>query len=141
MFASGIGVGTILGLADIRFIVCNTTEAGIQYDPSCQFTDVLAASYPGKLTQWLYRRFQTFGQEKGKGVVILSCELIDNNGKELEKCVMQYADQWKLGESFKVWLKEENVFCSTLTLPEEEPKAFAASVTDRFNNLIKIVTL
>lgn len=100
--------------ADIRFIVCNTTEAGIHYDPSCQFADVPADSYPGKLTQWLYRRFQKFGKEKGKGVIILSCELIDNNGKELEKCVNQYADQWDLGEPFKVWLREENVFCSTL---------------------------
>ena len=99
---------------DIRFVVCNTTEAGIQYDPSCQFTDVPAASYPGKLTQWLYRRFQKFGQEKGKGIIILSCELIDNNGKELEKCVNLYADQWELGGEFKSWLKEECVFCSTL---------------------------
>lgn len=100
--------------ADIRFIVCNTTEAGIQYDPSCQFTDRPANSYPGKLTQWLYHRFETFGKEKGKGVIILSCELIDNNGKELEKCVKQYADQWGLCDEFKTWLDEENVFCSTL---------------------------
>lgn len=99
---------------DIRFVVCNTTEAGIQYDSSCQFSDVPAASYPGKLTQWLYRRFQKFKNEEGKGIIILSCELIDNNGKELEKCVKLYADQWKLGEEFKDWLKTECVFCSTL---------------------------
>ena len=74
---------------DLRYITCNTTEAGIAYDPSCRFTDVPASSYPGKLTQFLYRRFQTFGSETGKGFVILSCELIDNNGKELEKCVLQ----------------------------------------------------
>ena len=66
---------------DLRYITCNTTEAGIAYDPSCRFTDVPASSYPGKLTQFLYRRFQTFGSETGKGFVILSCELIDNNGK------------------------------------------------------------
>ena len=61
---------------DIRFIVCNTTEAGIQYDPACQKDDVPTASYPGKLTQWLYRRYQKFGQVEGKGVIILSCEQI-----------------------------------------------------------------
>ena len=72
---------------DLRYIACNTTEAGITYDPSCQFTDVPADSYPGKLTQFLYRRFEKFGKEAGKGFVILSCELIDDNGKELEKCV------------------------------------------------------
>ena len=99
---------------DLRYIACNTTEAGITYDPSCQFADVPAGSYPGKLTQFLYRRFETFGKEAGKGFVILSCELIDNNGKELEKCVLNYARQWDLGGEFIDWIKEENLFCSTL---------------------------
>lgn len=99
---------------DLRFIVCNTTEAGIVYDASCQFADVPAASYPGKLTQFLYRRFQLFGREKGKGFVILSCELIDDNGKELKRCVLEYARQWQLGKDFTSWIENENIFCSTL---------------------------
>lgn len=99
---------------ELRFISCNTTEAGIAFDPACKFTDVPASSYPGKLTQFLYERFKNFGTEKGKGFIILSCELIDNNGKELEKCVLQYVDLWELGEEFKTWVKEENIFCSTL---------------------------
>lgn len=99
---------------ELRFIISNTTEAGIRYDEACQFTDRPAASYPGKLTQFLYERYQWFGKEKGKGFVILSCELIDNNGKELEKCVLKYAGQWELGEEFERWVKEENSFCSTL---------------------------
>ena len=48
---------------DLRYIACNTTEAGIAYDPACQFTDTPAATYPGKLTQFLYKRFQAFGKE------------------------------------------------------------------------------
>jgi len=99
---------------DMRFIACNTTEAGITYDSSCQFHDVPADSYPGKLTQFLYRRFQKFGMEPGKGFIILSCELIDDNGKELEKCVLQYAKQWDLGADFFEWVQDENIFCSTL---------------------------
>ncbi len=99
---------------DLRYITCNTTEAGIVYDPACQLTDAPASSYPGKLTQFLYKRFQKFGKEAGKGFVILSCELIDNNGKELEKCVLQYANQWELGEEFIQWIQKENIFCSTL---------------------------
>lgn len=99
---------------DLRYIACNTTEAGITYDPTCQFEDVPAGSYPGKLTQFLYRRFEKFGAKTGKGFVILSCELIDNNGKELEKCVLEYANQWNLGEDFISWIKSENIFCSTL---------------------------
>lgn len=98
----------------LRFIACNTTEAGIQYDPACQFADRPASSYPGKLTQFLYARYQAFGGEPGKGFVILSCELIDDNGKELKKCVLQYARQWQLEEAFIQWIENENIFCSTL---------------------------
>ena len=117
---------------DLRFIACNTTEAGIIYDPACSFTDVPADSYPGKLTQFLYKRFETFGKEAGKGFVILSCELIDNNGKELEKCVLQYADQWKLGEEFITWIKQENIFCSTLVdrIVTGYPRNEAASICE-----------
>lgn len=99
---------------ELRFITCNTTEAGIVYDPSCSFTDTPPSSYPAKLTQLLYRRFQTFGTEKGKGFLIFACELIDDNGRELKKCVLEYAKQWKLGNDFLDWLDEENLFCSTL---------------------------
>lgn len=99
---------------ELRFIVGNTTEAGIAYDPSCQFTDCPASSYPGKLTQFLYRRFEIFGKDPGKGFLILSCELIDNNGRELKKCVLQYARQWQLGEEFINWVQTENIFCSSL---------------------------
>lgn len=102
------------GNPDLRFITCNTTEAGIVYDPACQFTDTPASSFPGKLTQLMYQRFLKYGNEEGKGFVILSCELIESNGKELEKCVLQYAKQWNLGEEFTTWIQTANTFCSTL---------------------------
>ncbi len=95
---------------DLDIIASNTTEAGIAYDPSCNFEDVPANSFPGKLTQVLYRRYKA-GK---KGIVVLSCELIDNNGKELLKCVNQYIDQWKLEDEFKNWVNNDNIFCSTL---------------------------
>ncbi len=95
---------------DFRFIVSNTTEAGIEYVDSNQFTDAPARSFPGKLTQLLYKRFR-LGL---KGFIILSCELIDHNGEELEICCLRYADLWGLGEEFKTWLVRENDFCSTL---------------------------
>ena len=95
---------------DFRFIVSNTTEAGIEYVDSNQFTDAPARSFPGKLTQLLYKRFR-LGL---KGFIILSCELIDHNGEELEKCCLRYAKQWELGEGFETWLVRENDFCSTL---------------------------
>ena len=95
---------------DLEYIVSNTTEAGIVYDPACQFADRPASSFPGKLTQVLHTRFLA-----GKpGVVILSCELIDNNGKELLRCVNQYIEQWDLGAAFAAYVNEKCTFCSTL---------------------------
>ena len=95
---------------DLEYVVSNTTEAGIVYDPACQLGDTPASSFPGKLTQVLYKRWQA-----GRGgLVILSCELIDNNGKELLKCVNQYVDQWKLEDGFQKYVNEECTFCSTL---------------------------
>ncbi len=98
------------GNPDLRFIVSNTTEAGIVYDPSCQKGDRPPVSFPAKMTDFLYHRYEN----KLPGFIILSCELIDHNGDELKKCVHQYIDQWELGDSFKKWVDEENIFCSTL---------------------------
>ncbi|MBR2276053.1 MAG: tagaturonate reductase [Lachnospiraceae bacterium] len=95
---------------DLRFIVSNTTEAGIAFDPSCQRDDAPPASFPGKLTAFLYRRYS----KNLPGFIILSCELIDHNGDELKKCVHQYIDLWKLGDGFAKWIDEQNIFCSTL---------------------------
>lgn len=99
---------------DLRYITSNTTEAGIVYDNSCQFTDRPAASFPAKLTQLLYHRFEIFGGQSGKGFVILPCELIDDNGKALKECVVKHAAKWNLGSAFLDWLEKENIFCSTL---------------------------
>lgn len=95
---------------DLRYIVSNTTEAGITFDDSCKFDDAPPSSFPAKLTRFLYERF-TLGK---KGFVILSCELIDNNGKELLNCVDKYIELWKLSDEFKNFVHEENLFCSTL---------------------------
>ena len=49
---------------EMRFVISNTTEAGIAFDPSCKLDDAPASSYPGKLTQLLYHRFKTFNGDK-----------------------------------------------------------------------------
>ncbi len=95
---------------DLEYIVSNTTEAGIVYDPACELHDVPCSSFPGKLTQVLYARFQA----KKPGVIMLACELIDNNGKELQKCVNQYIEQWGLGAEFAAYVNESCTFCGSL---------------------------
>ena len=120
---------------DFRFIVSNTTEAGICFEGDNKFEDAPAHSFPGKLTQLLYKRFQ-LGLP---GFIILSCELIDHNGEELLKCCEQYADLWNLGDDFKAWLKNENDFCSTLVdrivtgFPRDEHAALCERIGEQDN--------
>ena len=99
---------------NIRFVISNTTEAGIAFDPSCKLEDKPASSYPGKLTQLLYHRFNHFNGDRTKGFIILPCELIFLNGKELKKCIYQYIELWQLGEEFKAWFEEASGVNCTL---------------------------
>ena len=104
---------------DIRFIISNTTEAGITFDPTCKFTDAPASAYPGKLVQLLYRRYKTFNGCPSKGLILMPCELIFLNGHHLKECIYQYIELWKedLGtdyEGFKEWFTKYNYVCATL---------------------------
>lgn len=98
---------------DIRFVISNTTEAGIAFDPSCRLEDRPASSYPGKLTQLLYHRYVYFNGDLSKGLVIFPCELIFLNGKELKKCISSYIDLWNLGDGFREWFEKAcGVYCT-----------------------------
>ncbi len=111
-----------MALADqpeIRFVISNTTEAGIAFDDTCKITDAPASSYPGKLTQLLYRRFKTFKGDRTKGLIIMPCELIFLNGHKLKECIYQYIELWKddFGkdyEKFKDWFTRYCYVCATL---------------------------
>ena len=96
--------------ADLKFIVSNTTEAGIAFDESCAFDDKPCKSFPGKLTQLLFKRYKT-GLD---GFVFLPCELIDNNADELKNCILKYADFWGLEKGFAEWINTKNTFANTL---------------------------
>ncbi len=95
---------------NFRFVVSNTTEAGITFSAEDKITDRPANTFPGKLTQLLNRRYE-LGLD---GFVFLPCELIDKNGDNLKKCILQYADFWELGDGFKAWVEKENIFTNTL---------------------------
>ena len=111
-----------MALADqpeIRFVISNTTEAGIAFDPECKLSDAPASSYPGKLTQLLYRRYKTFNGCPSKGLIIMPCELIFLNGHHLKECIRKYIELWKddFGgdyEGFKEWFEKYNYVCATL---------------------------
>ncbi len=108
----------VLGYAaseDLQYIVSNTTEAGIAYTKGDSAFDACPPeSFPAKLTRFLFERYTAFSGAADKGLVILSCELIDNNGKELQKCCNAYAEDFALCAEFIAWMNAANTFCSTL---------------------------
>lgn len=109
--------GAYLELAknpDVRFIVSNTTEAGIKFNVDDSLDASPPKEFPAKLTIWLYHRFQYFNGDTSKGCILLPCELIENNGDALKKAIMLYADHWQLDDGFKNWVNHSNYFCSTL---------------------------
>lgn len=95
---------------DARFIISNTTESGIEFRDTDRADDTPPESFPAKLTLLLKRRFD-LGL---KGFVLLPCELINRNGDNLKKTVLQYAELWNFGSEFCRWVETENVFCNTL---------------------------
>ena len=95
---------------EMRFIVSNTTESGIVFSPDDKITDTPPKSFPAKVTVLLKKRFD-LGLP---GFIFLPCELIDRNGDNLRKCILQYADLWNLGDDFKNWVEKENIFTNTL---------------------------
>ena len=100
---------------DLRFVVSNTTEAGIVFSDQDRYDATpLPETYPGKLTRFLHQRYLHFGGDPSKGLVILPCELIEKNGETLKRCVSQFIQLWQLGEDFSRWVEENCSFCNTL---------------------------
>lgn len=130
---------------EMHVIISNTTEAGIEYLGTEGFDDAPPKSFPAKLTRLLYERFSA----GLPGFLILSCELIDNNGKELLACVLKYAKLWKLSGDFVSWLQTENHFCNTLVdrictgYPKDEAEELTAFLgeEDKLMNTAEIFHL
>ncbi|MGN0351668.1 MAG: tagaturonate reductase [Roseburia sp.] len=101
-------------LDSLRFIVSNTTEAGIVYDDTDRFELNPPKTYPGKLTKFLFERYKHFNGAEDKGLVMLPVELIDDNGLHLKECVLKLTKLWNLEEGFRDWLNNACVFTSTL---------------------------
>lgn len=101
-------------LPELRFIVSNTTEAGIATNDSDAFDDAPPSTFPAKLTRLLFERYTHFAGAHDKGLVLLPCELIEQNGPALKAAVLHFARLWQLGAGFAGWLEHSCTFCSTL---------------------------
>ncbi|UKS28216.1 tagaturonate reductase [Paenibacillus sp. HWE-109] len=124
---------------DLRFVISNTTEAGIAYKQE-QLTKSPIVSFPGKMAYLLYRRYLVFGGAADKGLIFLPCELLESNGDTLRDIVIRYSLDWEFPDEFRAWLLSSNRFLNTLVdrivtgYPgEEEAQAWFSewSYTDR----------
>ena len=66
------------------------------------------------MTALLYKRFKHFGGDPTKGLCIICCELIENNGSTLHEYVIKHAEYHKLGQDFIDWVERNCHFCDTL---------------------------
>jgi tagaturonate reductase len=98
----------------LEWVVSNTTEAGINYEKEAFQAGTIPKTFPAKMTALLWERFQFFGGASEKGLTFLPCELIANNGDQLQEFMLQYARDWSLEEAFAGWIKKSCKFCNTL---------------------------
>jgi tagaturonate reductase len=98
---------------DLKIVVSNTTEVGIQLTDDDIFASP-PASFPAKLTAYLYERFKAFSGSRESGMVIVPTELIVGNGPKLKAIVLEHANRHELGEAFSEWVDGYNYFCSSL---------------------------
>ena len=118
----------------LRFVVSNTTEAGIAdleepYTPgTCQ------QSFPAKVTALLHARFKALGGTAESGLVFLPCELIEANGSSLKRIVLAHARRWGLESGFAVWIEAHNHFLNTLVdrIVPGHPKDEAATLAAKW---------
>ena len=118
----------------LRFVISNTTEAGIAYVEEALVEGSCPESFPAKVTALLLARFKALGGTAQSGLVFLPCELIEANGSKLRNYVLQYAFEWALPADFVAWVKAHNVFCNTLVdrIVPGFPAAEAKVLYERF---------
>ncbi|WP_312652375.1 tagaturonate reductase [Proteiniclasticum sp.] len=119
---------------DLKIIVSNTTEAGISYVEGDRFEDKLPKAFPAKITSFLHHRYTHFKGAEDKGILLLPVELIDNNGPELKRIVMQYAKEWNLEPAFISWMENSCTFANTLVdrIVTGYPREEAAAYNEKF---------
>ena len=99
---------------ELQYVFSNTTEVGIVADTESGKDDAPPKSFPAKLTRFLFERARAFNYDPARGLVVIPCELIENNGAKLREIVDAIAARWELGGEFTKWLDSSVPFCNTL---------------------------
>ena len=89
-------------IPSLRFVVSNTTEAGIQYIKD-------GDTFPAKVLRLLKARHNC----GLPGLVFLPCELVEDNGQALKSCILRHLADAP-DASLEAYIERECVFCSTL---------------------------
>ena len=127
----------ILGCAqnpDLQVVISNTTEVGIQWAED-DLTAAPPASFPAKLTAFLYERFRSLGGSAQSGLVVVPTELVTDNGTTLRQLVLRHAEAHRLGEAFLEWVMEHNYFCNSLVDRIVPGKPDAATLQQHWESL------
>lgn len=95
---------------NVTHVISNTSDSGYQLSPHDQVTDLPPSSFPAKLVVLLLARYR----RNGKGVTIMPCELIADNGRVLQKTVFDLARQWQLDAHFLAWLEADCLWVNSL---------------------------
>lgn len=128
---------------DLEIIISNTTEAGIALDPSDTDLTKCPKSFPGKLLALLRARYEKFHGDMKHGLAIIPCELIDYNGRELKRVLVELAKINNMSEAFINWITAANHFTSTLVdrIVPGYPRDNAAQICEESgyqdNNIVK----
>lgn len=99
---------------DLEYIISNTTEAGIAFDPNDTDFTKTPNSFPGKLLAFLKVRYDYFKGDSSKGLEIIPCELIDHNGDTLKDTLVELANHNHMDAKFIEWVKNANRYYNTL---------------------------
>ncbi len=131
---------------ELEFVISNTTEAGIAYVGSDTAEMQPPSSFPAKLTILLFERFTHFKGDSKKGLTIIPCELINHNSETLKDIILQYIEDWKLGDAFKLWLLNNCSFHSTLVdrivpgYPKDQIEEYNSKLDYRDNLIVTAET-
>lgn len=99
---------------ELEMIISNTTEAGIRYEEGDDLKSEPPKSFPAKITALLYKRYKKYNGDPKKGLQIVCCELIEDNGSTLRQYVLKHAEYNKLEQEFINWLNSSCYFYDTL---------------------------
>jgi tagaturonate reductase len=94
----------------LKWVLSNTTESGYALDPADRPGDAPPRSFPAKLLAVLRERFHAGGTP----LVLIPCELREDNADVLRGLVVQLAESWGEPAEFVAWVRDRCAWLNTL---------------------------